>query len=130
MHKSITFCTIFGALVALGSAAYAECTGSNGRGWGRGQGNGSFEMTVADKTCEISFPGFIFEATNTRIPATEVKLTHGPKNGKLTIAKGQGLIYTPSPGFKGKDKFCTTNTSNDPKVKGDKLSGCITVTVN
>lgn len=84
-------------------------------------------MTQADKTCRISFPGFIDDKKNTRIPATEVRITSQPKSGKVSVASGKGLIYTPNAGFKGKDRFCTSNTS--PKVKGKKLSGCVTVTV-
>jgi type 1 fimbria pilin len=114
------------ASVFAASAAQAECSGSNGRGWGSGKGKGQFEMTVADKSCKISFPGFIDDVKKTRVPATEVSLTKAPKSGKIGIAKGQGIIYTPNPGFKGKDTFCTKNTS--PDVKGT-LSGCITVTV-
>ncbi len=129
MRNAITFTTVLGACALLASAALAECKGSNGRGWASGNGNGSFEMTQADKTCQISFPGFVFEATNTRIPATEVKLTRAPRNGKLAVAAGRGLIYTPNSGFRGKDTFCTRNTSPDPKVRRQTLSGCITVTV-
>ena len=129
MRNTITFTAVIGACTLLASAALAECRGSNGRGWGSGNGNGSFEMTQADKTCRINFPGFIFEATNTRIPATEVQLSRAPKNGKLGVAAGKGLIYTPNPGFRGQDTFCTRNTSPDPKVRGQTLSGCITVTV-
>lgn len=82
-------------------------------------------MTTADKLCKISFPGFI--NGNTRTPATEVKVTQQPKSGKLSVVAGKGLVYTPSAGFKGKDRFCTSNTS--PKIKGQKLSGCITIAV-
>ena len=116
--------SILGALAA--STAQAECTGTNGRGWGSGKGNGSFEMTAADKKCQISFPGFIDDAKKTRTPATEMKLTTAPKSGKITLSK-DGPIYTPNAGFKGKDKFCTRNTT--PEVKGKSLSGCVTVTV-
>lgn len=73
-------------------------------------------MTTADKVCKISFPGFIDDAKKTRVPATEVTLRRPPKSGNLGIVAGQGLVYTPNPGFKGKDTFCTKNTS--PKVKG------------
>lgn len=115
------------ALVMLTStSAYAECTGSNGRGWGNGQGNGKFEMTAADKRCQISFPGFINDANKTRIPASDMKMTRAPKNGKVSLGK-DGPIYTPNPGFKGDDKFCTKNTT--PEVKGKSLAGCVTVTV-
>lgn len=124
------FAPIFTTL-ALGlitaTAAQAACAGSNGRGWGSGKGKGAFEMRQADKSCSISFPAFIDDAANTRTPATEVALTRAPKNGKVTIAAGKGLVYTPTAGWTGKDTFCTRNTT--PKVKGKALSGCITVTV-
>jgi len=109
------------------SSAYAACTGTNGRGWGSGNGAGQFAMTTRDKGCKISFPGFVNDVKKTRIAATNVTLTRKPKNGKVSVVAGQGLIYTPDPGFKGKDRFCTKNRS--PKVKGQILSGCITVTV-
>ncbi|MER2537162.1 MAG: Ig-like domain-containing protein [Rhizobiaceae bacterium] len=82
-------------------------------------------MTTADKECRISFPGFM--NGDTRIPATQVTLTRQPKAGKITVVSGQGLIYTPARGFKGKDTFCTRNKS--PKMPGGTLSGCVTVTV-
>ncbi|MDH0910483.1 hypothetical protein N5C66_22530 [Rhizobium pusense] len=116
---------IVGCLSA--STAQAACSGSNGRGWGSGNGNGQFEMTARDKVCNISFPGFIDDVRKTRTPATDVTLTREPKNGKIAIVAGKGLVYTPSQGFQGKDKFCTRNTSS--KVRGKSLSGCITVTV-
>lgn len=122
---------LLASLIALGitaTMAQAECTGSNGRGWGSGKGSGKFEMTGADKNCKISFPGFINDTEKTRIPATEFKLTRGPKNGTLSVAPGQGLIYTTTPGFKGSDKFCTRNSS--PAVNGQTLSGCVTINVN
>lgn len=109
------------------SAAQAACSGGNGRGWGSGKGDGKFEMTAADKSCAISFPNVINDKKKTSVPATEMKLTRGPKNGTLNKT-ATGLVYTPAPGFKGKDKFCTRNTA--PGIKGVTLSGCITVTVN
>lgn len=109
------------------SAANAACTGTNGRGWGKGNGAGKFEMATGDKICKISFPAFVNDAMKTRVPATNVKVTSNPKNGKIAVVAGQGLIYTPKAGFKGKDRFCTRNTS--PKVKSQTLSGCVTVTV-
>lgn len=109
------------------SSAYAACSGSNGRGWGSGNGKGQFEMTTGDKSCNISFPGFIDDVKKTRTPATEVTVTRNPKNGKIAVVAGKGLTYAPSAGFKGKDSFCTRNKSS--KVKGKTLSGCITVTV-
>lgn len=118
---------MIGLMFGFTGAAYAECAGTNGRGWASGKGNGAFEMTAADKSCNISFPGFMNDAENTRIPATEFKLTRAPKNGKLGVLAGHGLVYTPNAGFKGSDKFCTQNTS--PEVKGKKLSGCVTITV-
>lgn len=107
------------------TSAFAECTGSNGRGWGSGKGNGAFEMAAGDKSCLIRFPGF-GSGNSERIPASEVKLTTAPKSGKIGVS-ANGVVYTPNPGFKGKDKFCTRNTS--AKVKGETLSGCVTVTV-
>ena len=107
------------------TSSYTECTGSNGRGWGQGKGNGQFEMAAADGHCMISFPGFINDTTNTRIPATELALTKAPSSG--TIGKSaSGIVYTPQPGFRGTDTFCTRNTS--PEVRGT-LSGCVSVTV-
>lgn len=84
-------------------------------------------MSASDKTCRISFPGFIDDVRKTRTPATDVKITRQPKSGQISVVAGQGLIYTPKAAFKGKDRFCTKNTSS--KVKGKSLSGCITVTV-
>lgn len=125
MRLTMTFAAALSGILLLTSAAQAACEGSNGRGWGSGKGNGAFEMTTADKSCQITFPGFIDDATNKRTPATEMKLTRAPKNGKITV-NSEGPIYTPNPGFTGKDKFCTSNTA--PGMKG-KLSGCVTVTV-
>ena len=109
------------------STVHAACTGTNGRGWGKGNGAGSFAMTTGDKNCRISFPGFVNDVKKTRIAATNVTVTSKPKNGAVSVVAGKGLIYTPKAGFKGRDRFCTRNTS--PKVKGQSLSGCITVTV-
>lgn len=121
---------VFGvALVLTGvnvSLAAAACSGSNGRGWASGKGNGQFEMVASDKTCTISFVNFIDDAKGTKVPASEVKLTKAPKSGPIGIAAGKGLVYTPNAGFSGQDKFCTRNTA--PTVKGT-LSGCVTVTV-
>ncbi|GGE44752.1 hypothetical protein GCM10007276_22340 [Agaricicola taiwanensis] len=127
MRTHVTFigCLVTGLIAA--SAAQAECTGSNGRGWGSGNGKGQFSMTTADKLCKISFPGFIDDAKKTRTPATDVTITRAPKSGKVAIVAGRGLTYTPNAGFKGTDRFCTKNTS--PKVRGQSLSGCIAVTV-
>lgn len=71
-------------------------------------------------------PSFINDQAKTSIPATNVKITRPPKSGKVAVT-GSGLVYTPASGFKGNDRFCTTNTT--PKVKGKMLRGCITVTV-
>jgi hypothetical protein len=109
-------------------AAQAACTGTNGRGWGSGQGSGSFQMTAADKSCRISFPGIIDDRAGTRVPATNVTITRSPTAGKVKVAAGRGLIYTPNKGFTGTDTFCTSNTT--PKAPGVTLSGCITVAVN
>ncbi len=126
-NRIITLATFLVAGSFFISAAEAACTGSNGRGWGSGRGAGSFSMASADKNCRISFPGFIDDTKKTRTPATQVKITSQPKSGKISVVAGKGLIYTPKAGFKGKDRFCTSNTS--PKVKGQRLSGCITVSV-
>lgn len=125
--SSITLTTVLAIGFFSVSSAQAACTGSNGRGWGSGRGSGQFAMTAGDKVCKISFPGFINDAKKTRIPATEVTVTTAPKNGKVSIVAGKGLVYAPKQGFKGKDRFCTRNKSS--KVKGASLSGCITVTV-
>lgn len=122
---SITGVVLTAMLVA--STAHAACTGSNGRGWGGGNGAGKFEMTAADKNCRISFPSFINDAAKTRIPASDMKLTRAPASGKIGVVAGQGIIYTPNPGFKGTDRFCTVNTSKE--VPRQRLAGCITVTV-
>lgn len=114
------------AMIA-GSAAHAACSGSLGRGWASGQGNGQFEMTTADKSCMMGFANFIDDAAKTRIPATEVALTRAPANGRIGIIANQGVVYTPTAGFTGSDRFCTRNTT--PQVKGKNLSGCVTVTV-
>lgn len=110
------------------TAAQAACTGTNGRGWGSGQGAGSFQMASTDKSCRISFPGIIDDRAGTRTPATNVTITRGPSSGKVSIASGRGLVYTPNKGFKGSDTFCTSNTS--PKAPGVTLAGCITIAVN
>lgn len=108
-------------------AAEAACIGSNGRGWGSGQGSGSFQMASTDRSCRISFPGIVDDRAGTRIPATQVTVTRGPASGKVSVAGG-GLVYTPNKGFKGSDTFCTSNTT--PKAPGVTLAGCITVSVN
>ncbi|MCJ8052393.1 hypothetical protein GB928_000530 [Shinella curvata] len=127
MRSSFSFILLATAGIFSATSAYAACTGSNGRGWGSGNGNGQFAMTARDKTCRISFPGFIDDAKKTRTPATDVTVTRKPSSGTVSIVAGKGLVYTPSQGFKGKDRFCTKNRS--AKVKGKTLSGCITVTV-
>lgn len=117
-----------GILASFLSASIAEaaCTGSNGRGWGKGNGNGKFQMTQADKSCSIGFPNFINDKEKTSIPADRVSITRKPKSGDVRVAR-KGMVYTPKAGFKGKDKFCTRNTS--PKVKGGVLAGCVNITV-
>ncbi|MGB3876487.1 MAG: hypothetical protein WA980_11605 [Shinella zoogloeoides] len=125
--SATTLVTVFLIGCFTASTAHAACTGTNGRGWGKGKGAGKFEMTMNDKICKISFPGFIDDLKKTRVPATSVTFTSKPKNGKISIVAGKGLIYTPKAGFKGKDRFCTRNTT--PKVRGKTLSGCVTVTV-
>ncbi|MBX3598565.1 MAG: hypothetical protein KF874_13425 [Rhizobiaceae bacterium] len=119
------FATAFAVSGLAVSVANAACEGTNGRGWGKGGGNGKFVMGATDKSCNISFPHFINDAKKTRTPANQVKFTTEPKNGKVNVV-GKGLVYTPNPGFKGKDKFCTTNKS--AKEKGT-LRGCITIRV-
>lgn len=123
---SMKYASAMIAVALTSTAAYAECTGSNGRGWGSGKGSGQFEMAASDKSCQISFPGFIDDVKKTRTPATEMTLTRAPKSGKITLSK-DGPIYTPNPGFKGTDKFCTKNKA--ATVKGKTLSGCVSVTV-
>jgi hypothetical protein len=127
MRYLLTVATLSVAGFFSVSSAYAACTGTNGRGWGNGSGRGQFEMTTADKTCNISFPGFIDDIKKTRTPATQVTITTKPKNGNVVVVAGRGLTYTPARGFKGSDRFCTRNTT--PLVKGKSLSGCITVSV-
>ncbi|MCC4243238.1 Ig-like domain-containing protein [Stappia indica] len=121
---------VFAATVVAGcifaSSVHAACTGSNGRGWGRGNGAGSFQMTAADKSCRIGFTNVINDRTKTSVPANKVSVTRAPKNGKVQVT-GKGLVYTPAKGFKGSDSFCTKNTT--PKAPGVVLSGCITVAV-
>lgn len=127
MRKTgIVFASAVLAGCLFASSVHAACTGSNGRGWGRGNGAGSFKMAAADKSCRIGFTNVINEQTKARIPATQVSVTRPPKNGKVQVT-GKGLIYTPAKGFKGSDTFCTRNTT--PKVPGFVLSGCITVAV-
>lgn len=127
MRTLTTVSTLLAAAFFSVSTAEAACTGSNGRGWGSGSGgSGKYQMTAADKNCRIGFPNFINDKAKTSIPATNVKITRAPKSGKVAVT-GSGLIYTPASGFKGNDRFCTTNTT--PKVKGQMLRGCITVTV-
>jgi hypothetical protein len=118
------FCLI---TMMAGTAAQASCSGSLGRGWASGQGNGQFEMTTADKTCLMGFANFLDDAAKTRVPATEVALTKAPENGTIGIIANQGLVYTPNANLKGTDRFCTRNTT--PQVKGKTLSGCVNVTV-
>jgi hypothetical protein len=127
MRFPTTLIVIAVAGIFSASSAYAACTGSNGRGWGSGKGSGQFTMTARDKSCNISFPGFIDDANKNRTPASDVTFTRKPSKGSVSVVSGKGLVYTPSQGFTGKDRFCTKNRSS--KVKGKTLSGCITVTV-
>ncbi|MCJ8143740.1 Ig-like domain-containing protein [Ancylobacter sp. A5.8] len=126
MHLATRFAVCAAVTLFASTAAHAACTGSNGRGWGSGKGAGMFEMTTADKTCRIGFTNVINDQTGARIPANSVAVTTPPKSGKVAVT-GSGLVYTPNAGFKGKDRFCTRNTT--PKVPGTVLSGCITVSV-
>lgn len=125
--KSVNFKIIIitAGTMMLATSVQAACTGSNGRGWASGSGDGKFEMRASDRACSIPFPNFI--VGERRTPATEVALTTAPRNGTVGIAAGQGLVYTPNAGFKGNDRFCTRNTT--PAFAGQSLSGCITVTV-
>jgi hypothetical protein len=128
--KACRLVLLFGVLfagIASASSSYAACSGSNGRGWGTGKGKGLFEMSSTDKSCNIAFPGFIDDVKKTRTPATEVTVTRQPKSGKIAVVAGKGVTYTPAANFKGKDSFCTRNTT--PKVKGKSLAGCITISV-
>ena len=84
-------------------------------------------MTQADRSCRISFPGFIDDRAGTRVPATNVTVTQQPGSGKVSVTRS-GITYTPNKGFKGRDTFCTSNTT--PKVPGKTLSGCIAVSAN
>jgi hypothetical protein len=126
MRILIATATILAAGCFTVSVADAACTGSNGRGWGSGNGAGKFEMAATDKNCRIGFTNVIDEKKKTSIPATKVTVTRAPKSGKVNVG-GNGLLYTPAKGFKGRDTFCTRNST--PKVPGVTLSGCITVTV-
>ena len=92
---------------------------------GLGQRSGQWQVPDAagDKQCLIGYPSFIKGQSKT--PATQVKLTRAPKSGKISLSP-QGLIYTPAAGFKGTDKFCTSNTAAG--VPGT-LKGCVSVTV-
>ena len=108
------------------SAAMAACDGGLGRGWASGKGAGKYEMAAGDKTCAMEFPNFINGAAKTKTPANKVVLTRAPKSGKIGVTV-KGIVYTPNPGFKGNDKFCTKNTAD--AFKGKTLSGCVTVAV-
>ena len=116
----------FGVVLLSMNMAQAACSGSNGRGWSKGNGAGKFEMSAADKECRIGFTNFINDENKTSIPATTVAITRAPKSGKVAVTSKE-IVYTPEQGFKGSDSFCTKNTSD--KVKGSVLSGCITVVV-
>lgn len=125
MRILATIATIAVAGCVTVSVANAACQGSLGRGWGGGKGAGQFTMSAADGSCRVGFPNFIDDKRKTSTPATQTTVTRAPKSGKTSIG-ARGVVYTPSKGFKGKDTFCTRNTS--PKVKGT-LAGCVTVTV-
>ena len=115
--------TVAAAIVIGGatvSVANAACTGGFSSGWASGAGTAQFTMSEADGSCQTGFPRF---TSNTL--ATRVTFTRAPKSGKASLTSS-GVVYTPAKGFKGKDSFCTRNTS--PQVRGT-LSGCITVTV-
>ncbi|WP_112309697.1 hypothetical protein [Pseudogemmobacter bohemicus] len=64
--------------MTLASAAQAECSGGNGRGWSNG--HGSFEMSGKDGGCRIGYPGFICEDGKRCVPATEMTLTRVPRS--------------------------------------------------
>lgn len=126
MRAFVMMATPVAIVLLSSSVAQAACTGSNGRGWGSGQGSGSFEMTSADRTCRIAFPHVINDRAGTQVPASKVSFTRQPTSGKVSVSGG-GLVYTPGRGFKGTDTFCTSNTA--PKAPGVTLAGCISVTV-
>ncbi len=125
MKYSILLAAGCAAFLMTSPAAQAACNGGLGRGWGSGKGDGKFEMGASDSVCLIGFANFVNDATDSRVPAKQVTLTRAPKNGKIGLTDN-GVVYTPNPGFKGADKFCTRN-----KAEGEKgtLSGCVTVTV-
>lgn len=127
MRKVLVAFALSAVIIAAISPAYAACTGTNGRGWGTGNGAGQFQMTAADKNCRISFPGFVDDRAGTRVPATNATVTKQPGSGKVVVSRS-GLTYTPNKGFKGTDSFCTSNTT--PKEPGKTLAGCISVVVN
>ncbi|RGP37988.1 hypothetical protein [Pseudotabrizicola alkalilacus] len=124
MKIGTTAIVLLASLTFSAGAAFAACDGGFGRGWASGKGNGAFEMRAADKACVMGFTGFGSGAE--RVLATEVKLTTAPKSGTVGVS-AKGMVYTPKAGFKGKDKFCTRSTAKT--VKGQSLSGCVTVTV-
>lgn len=120
-------CIVSGAmLVTMTSTAFAACDGSTGRGWSSGNGSGTYEMSSTDKTCLIPFVGFFSNNGNDFTPATEISLRRAPKSGSIGVSSS-GIVYTPNPGFTGKDRFCTINRSD--KFAGETLAGCYTVTV-
>ncbi|VDS07364.1 hypothetical protein PARHAE_00540 [Paracoccus haematequi] len=126
MRMSRLSALIVPLVLVLAPAAYADCNGGLGRGWASGKGNGQFEMRMGESSCVIDYPAFIDDANGTRTFATELALTRAPANGKIGVSP-QGIVYMPSAGFAGQDKFCIRNTT--PEVRGKTLSGCVTVTV-
>lgn len=112
-----------GATLALAGAAHAECSGSFGRGWSKGEGNGTFQMAAADRHCVMGWT--YFKPDQRKDPATQISLTRAPASGQIGTSKG-GIVYTPNPGFRGEDRFCLRNTA--PRVSGAHR-GCVTVMV-
>lgn len=112
--------------ISISSVAHAQCSGGLGRGWASSKGAGQYEMAASDQQCLIGFASFI-DPNGGKTPATKVKLTSAPKSGKIGIGQ-QGVVYTPNKGFRGTDKFCTSNSSD--AVKGKSLKGCVSISVN
>jgi hypothetical protein len=126
MRQRLTLAAGLALGIFATSTAQAACTGTLGRGWASGRGQGAFEMTSRDRSCSIDFPAFINDRTGKTVPATRVTISKAPSAGTLKATR-RGLIYRPQRGFTGSDSFCISNTT--PKVPGETLSGCTTITV-
>jgi hypothetical protein len=70
MRSLSTFATTLALACITTTAVHAACTGSNGRGWGSGNGAGKFQMAASDKTCRIGFTNIINDKQKTCVPAT------------------------------------------------------------